>query len=217
MPKLRWPVVLFDLDGTLADSISLVVASYAYAFSTVNGRTIDPEQAKRWIGETLATTMAREDPSNTDRLQAAYRAYCDAHLDMIGGYPGVPGLLARLRASGATTGVVTSKGRDIAVATMARAGVAQAIELVCSRESTTVHKPDPAPLLEAASILGVAPQDCVYVGDAVHDIRAARAACMAAVAVTWGAGVRDELVALGPDAICDDADQLTRVLFSHES
>jgi len=212
MPNLRWPVVLFDLDGTLADSIGLVVASYTYAFSTVCGRRIDPDHAKHWIGETLAITMGREDPANSDRLMTAYRTYCDAHLDMIHGYPGVPELLARLREAGATTGVVTAKGRDIALATMAHAGVADVIELICSRESTTVHKPDPAPLLAAASILGVTPELCVYVGDAVHDIKAARAAGMAAVAVAWGAGVRDELAALNPDALCDDADQLMRVL-----
>ena len=212
MPQLRWPVVLFDLDGTLADSIGLVVASYEYAFSTVTGRHVEAEVARHWIGETLAITMTREDPANADRLQAAYRLYCDANLDMIGAYPGVPQLLVRLRAAGATMGVVTAKGRDIALATMARAGVAETIGLVCSRESTTVHKPDPAPLLAAADQLGVAPQSCVYVGDAVHDIRAARAADMAAVAVAWGAGVRDELTALNPDAICDDAAALERCL-----
>jgi len=214
MRTLRWPVVLFDLDGTLANSIDLVVASYAYAFSTVDDRPIDPERAKHWIGETLAITMAREDAANSDKLQAAYRAYCNANLDMIDSYPGVPELLAELRRAGATTGVVTSKGHDIALATIARAGVGDVIELVCSRESTTIHKPDPEPLLAAAAKLGVAPEVCAYVGDAVHDVKAARAAGMAAIAVTWGAGVRDELVALCPDALCDDAAALERTLFT---
>ena len=77
---------------------------------------------------------------------------------------------------------------------------------------TTAHKPAPDPLLHAAAALGVDPGSCVYVGDATVDVLSARAAGMAAVAVTWGAGERDALVALRPDAVVDDVPALAAYL-----
>jgi len=215
MPKLRWSVVLFDLDGTLANTIDLVVASYGAAFAVI-GRTVEREQAKHWIGETLAQTFAREAPDDGAAMEAAYRDNYDAHLDDIRRYPGVPELLDDLKAAGAITGVVTAKRRAVAAVTMQRAGVAGRIDLVGAMEDSALHKPDPEPLLVAAAKLGATPRDCVYVGDAVHDIEAAHAAGMAVIAVTWGAGVRDELVALHPDALCDDADALRAALVTWE-
>jgi len=212
MRKTRWPVVLFDLDGTLANSIDLVVASYTHAFASVTGRAITREQAKRWIGETLAQTFAREDPTHAAALQDAYRARFNNHMDQIGGYPGLPQLLADLRAAGATLGVVTSKRHDAALGTMRQAGVEGLIELVGCMEDTAAHKPDPEPLLAAAAKLGVDPNSCAYVGDAVYDVKASRAAGMASVIVTWGAGERQELSALKPDALCDDVESLRDVL-----
>jgi len=222
MPELRWPVVLFDLDGTLANSIDLVVASYACAFASI-GRRIDPAVARHWIGETLAVTFARECPADAATLPDVYRAYYEAHIDQVGGYAGVAGLLADLRTAGVTTGVVTAKRRDAATATMAAAGVAGLIDLLGTAEDTAAHKPDPEPLLAAFAKISGARQDgpaltrsdVVYVGDAVHDVLAAQAAGMAAIAVTWGAGVRTELAALHPDCLCDDAAALRLALGRH--
>jgi len=211
MPNLRWPVVLFDLDGTLADSIDLVIASYNAAFATI-GRSVDREVALHWIGETLKTTLAREAPGHGPDLEVAYRAYFADHIDQISGYPGGPELVASLNDAGAVTGVVTAKKREVAVKTMRQAGVEGLIDLICAMEDTTAHKPDPEPLLAAAAKLGVAPEICVYIGDATHDVMAAKAAGMAVIAVTWGAGEPDELAALNPDAVVKDAAGLKALL-----
>jgi len=209
---LRWPVVLFDLDGTLANSIDLVVASYTHAFASVTGAPTNAETAKRWIGETLRTTFGREAPGHTDELEEAYRNYYAERLDAIHGYPGMTRLLKSLRDAGAITGVVTAKRRETALVTMRQAGVEGLIDLVGAMEDTSAHKPDPAPLLAAASKLGVEPADCVYIGDAVHDVQAAHAAGMEVIAVTWGAGVTSDLMAA--DIVCDDAKALTQALFA---
>jgi len=207
MPNLRWPVVLFDLDGTLANSIDLVIASYRAAFATI-GRTVDRDVALHWIGETLRQTFPREAPGHGPDMEVAYRAYFADHIDQITGYPGVPDLLASLRDAGAVTGVVTAKKREVALTTMRQAGVEGLIDLVGAMEDTTVHKPDPAPLLAAAAKLGVLPETCVYIGDATYDVMAAKGAGMAVIAVTWGAGLSDELAALNPDAMAADAEEL---------
>ncbi len=79
-------------------------------------------------------------------------------------------------------------------------------------EDTTEHKPDPAPLLVAVERMGGSVAEAVYVGDAVVDVRAARAAGMAAVAVTWGAGARADVVAARPDVVADTVDDLRAAL-----
>ena len=212
MTHLRWPTLLFDLDGTLANSIDLIVASYDYAFVSVTGRGVTREQACRWIGQTLQSTFQVEDPEHAAQLEAAYRAYNMAHLDQIKNYPGVANLLEDLRAAGAATGVVTAKGRDAADASLKQLGLDALIEVACTREDTTAHKPDPAPLLAGLARLGASPGQAAYIGDATWDVLAAQAAGMAAIAVTWGAGQRDELAALHPDALIGDALELRSLL-----
>ena len=209
----RWPLVLFDLDGTLANSLDVIVASYEYAFGTVTGRVIARAEALTWIGQGLDQTFGREDPAHAAALSAAYREFNEAHVDaMITGYPGVPDLLRDLRAAGVVTGVVTAKRRPIALRTMRLAGVEGLIDLAASDEDTLAHKPDPAPLLAACARLGLEPSTGCYVGDAIGDMRAAQGAGMAAIAVTWGAGVEADLVATRPDALCPDVPALRHVL-----
>jgi len=208
----RWPLVLFDLDGTLANSIDLIVASYNHALSSIVGRTVTPEVARSWIGQTLAQTFRHEDPAHAAAMETAYREHYAAHLDMITGYPGVPEVLRDLVAAGAATGIVTAKRAEVARWTITQAGLDGVVPLLGAMENTTSHKPDPAPLLAACAVLGADPTTGCYVGDAVYDIQAAHAAGMVAVAVTWGAGVTSELVATGPDHLCRDADELRAVL-----
>ncbi len=86
------------------------------------------------------------------------------------------------------------------------------VDVVAGLEDTERHKPDPAPLLHGAAGLGVDPATCVYVGDAVVDVEAARAAGMGAVAVTWGAGEAGALAASGPDAVLDTVGELAAFL-----
>ena len=85
-------------------------------------------------------------------------------------------------------------------------------QILAASEDTTDHKPNPAPLLHGAARLSVPVQQCVYVGDAVVDIQAAQAAGMASIAVTWGAGDRDALIAAAPDHLADTAEQLQHLL-----
>jgi len=84
--------------------------------------------------------------------------------------------------------------------------------LLATLEDTERHKPLPDPLLHAVAVLGVEPASCVYVGDAVVDIEAARAAGMDAIAVTWGAGLATDLDAAAPDASADSVADLRQVL-----
>lgn len=208
-----WPAVLFDLDGTLVDTIPLIVASYQHAFREVLGEEVDAQRARAWIGRPLLTALLEESPEHGHRLDEVYRVWNRANTErLLRRVEGVPPLLARMAAAGVRCGVVTSKRHEPARLALETAGLARIVDLVVALEDTARHKPDPAPLLHGAVALGVDPAACVYVGDAPVDIEAARAAGMGAVAVTWGAGGRDALVAAGPDAVHDTVATLARQL-----
>ena len=210
---LRWQTILFDLDGTLADTIPLIVASYQHAFREVRGEEIDEVRARAWIGRPLLGALLEEDPERGHELDRTYREWNLANTSrLIQRYAGVPEMLSALTAAGADVHVVTSKRRDTARLALAAVGIDHLVDVLGALEDTTRHKPEPDPLLEAARRLGIDPTSAVYVGDATVDVLAATAAGMAAVAVTWGAGERDALEATGPEAVVDTVAELTAYL-----
>jgi len=210
---LRHRVVLFDLDGTLADTIPLIVASYQHAFRTVLAEEVEEPRARAWIGRPLLPALLEESPDHGHELDRVYREWNLANTGrLIRRYAGVPEMLETLTAAGATCAVATSKRRETARLALVGVGIDHLVDVVAALEDTTEHKPQPEPLLHAAASLGVDPADCVYVGDATVDMLAARAAGMAAVAVTWGAGERSALAATHPDAVVDTVGDLTAYL-----
>lgn len=215
MTRLRptWPVVLFDLDGTLANTIPLIIASYQHAFRTVLSEEVDEDVARAWIGRPLLDALLEEAPDHGHELDRVYREWNVANTErLIRSYPGVPDMLTELGEAGVRMGVVTSKRHFQATLAMELVGITGLIDLVSTLESTAEHKPHPAPLLHAATVLDVDPLDCVYVGDATVDVLAAGAAGMSSVAVPWGAGLPDHLRDAGADHLCHTVEELTGLL-----
>ncbi|HYN28722.1 MAG TPA: HAD hydrolase-like protein [Dermatophilaceae bacterium] len=212
-PTPRWRTVLFDLDGTLADTIPLIVASYQHAWRTVLGVEADEAGARAWIGRPLLPALLEESPEHGHELDRVYREWNLANTDrLIRRYAGVPELVVALTAAGVRCAVVTSKRRATARLALTGVGLDGVVDVVTALEDTSEHKPSPVPLRHGAEAVGRRPEECAYVGDAVVDVRAAQAAGMAAVAVTWGAGRREDLAAAGPDHLVDTVDELQEVL-----
>lgn len=211
----RWPVVVFDLDGTLVDTVDLIVASYQHAFATVLDRQVPRAAITGWIGRPLIEAMRHESPEHADELYEAYTAWNIAHTDdLIRTYPGAREVLIELLAAGAQIAVATSKRREPAARALQLAGMAELIEVRAALEDTTTHKPDPAPIRHACASLGVEvdPSTVVYVGDAVVDVLAGQAAGASTVAVAWGAGSPEELAAAGPTAQATSTAHLLDIL-----
>ncbi len=205
--------VLFDLDGTLADTIPLIVASYQHAFRAVLGEEVAEARARTWVGRSLLEVLLEISPEHGHELDRVYREWNLAHTSaLIRRYPGADELLTTLAAAGVPAAVATSKRRDTARTALDAVGLGGRLEVVAALEDTARHKPAPDPLLHAAAALQVDPARCVYVGDAVVDVQAAHAAGMTAVAVTWGAGERDDLRAARPAAVVETFAELTAVL-----
>ena len=104
-----------------------------------------------------------------------------------------------MRARGYRLGIVTSKSRPQAELAFRLCALEPLVDVTICAEDTTHLKPAPDPLLLAAARLDVAPARCLYVGDTIHDLGAARAAGMASAAAPWGAGAHEALAALAPD------------------
>lgn len=213
MADSRWPTILFDLDGTLADTIPLIIASYQHAFREILGEEVSDARARAWIGRPLLEALLEESPERGHDLDRVYREWNLANTErLILAYDGVPEMLLALDGAGRRSAVVTSKRRTTAQLALRHVGIEPLISVAAALEDTTVHKPNPAPLLHGALVLGADPASSVYVGDATVNILAAQAAGMSSVAVTWGAGLRDELVAVGPDHVCDSVAELQALL-----
>jgi pyrophosphatase PpaX len=122
-------------------------------------------------------------------------------------------VLTRLKDEGRRLGVVTAKRRETVRLAFSYLPLERFFDVVVGSDDTERHKPDPQPLAHALDLLKATRDDAVYVGDSPFDIRAAKAAGMHSVAVTWG-GIhpRERLEAEQPDAVVDSAEELLGVL-----
>ena len=212
---MRFPVVLFDLDGTLIDSGPIILASMKHASVTVLGREPDEERVRAAIGGPgLIAQMRDLAPDRDDEHADAYRAHNEPLHAELEGFPGVLELLPVLRDEGRTLGIVTAKRLKTVDLALDRFPVLrETMDVVIGAEDSERHKPEPDPLLEAVRRLDVDPGDAAYVGDSPFDVRAAKAAGMLAVAVGWGGIHPDERLSREkPDALVHTAEELHGLL-----
>ena len=211
---MRFPVVLFDLDGTVIDSGAIILASMRHAVKEVLGAEPPDELLMAAVGGPgLEAQMHALAPDRVEELVTVYRAHNEPLHDELLCCAGVEDVLVRLKEEGRRLALVTAKRRATVELAFNALPLRQFFETVVGGDETRGHKPDPEPLLLAAERMDVEPRDCAYVGDSPFDIRAAKAAEMFAVAVTWG-GIHDrpKLEAEEPDAIVDNAEDLYGVL-----
>jgi pyrophosphatase PpaX len=211
---MRFPVVLFDLDGTVVDSGEIILASMRHATREVLGREYADEELMQAVGGPgLEAQMNALAPDRAEELVLSYRAHNEPLHDGLEPCTGMEAVLRRLKEEGRRLGVVTAKRRSTVELAFRSVPLGHLFETVVGGDETERHKPDPEPLLLAAERLGADPRRTAYVGDSPFDVRAAKAAGMYAVAVTWGRiHDRARLEAEEPDAIVDTAKELLAVL-----
>lgn len=201
--------VVFDLDGTVVDTVELIVESFRHATRAVLGRTLPDDVILAGVGRPLMVQMRRLSASHAQELFDTYREYNHRrHDELVKGYDGMAGLLEGLRAAGKRLGIVTSKSADTTRMAFRAVDLEEHFDVVVTAGDTDEHKPSPTPLRLCLERLGAVPEGSLYVGDSPVDVEAGRAAGMATAAVAWGVFGREALLAVGPDFWVEEPGEL---------
>ncbi len=212
---MRWPTILFDFDGTLVDSIELILESYRQTMRVHRPDGHWPDAL--WL-EGLGTPLRvqfrhfTDDPAEVEAMIATYRAWNLANHDsMVTAYPGAVDAVKALKAKGARMGIVTSKNLHALEKGLRLVGMDGVFDSFVTSDSMDASKPDPAPVLAGIRELGGDARRTVMVGDSPHDIAAGRGAGAATVACLWGPFTRARLEEERPDHWAADFGELLRL------
>jgi phosphoglycolate phosphatase len=213
--------VIFDLDGTLADTSGDLIAAANVCFREMGvGDMLDMQSdqatalrgGKAMLKLGLSRMEGGGDPALVDRyypmLLEAYGAAIDVHTTL---YPGAMEAIERLKAQGYGVGICTNKPEALAEMLLTRLQVRGAFGSLVGADTLPVRKPDPAPLFEAARRAGGLPGACLLVGDSDTDRNTARAAGVPSILVTFGPAGGD-MAALEPEALLQHYEDLPRVV-----
>jgi pyrophosphatase PpaX len=207
--------VLFDLDGTLIDSIELILNSARYAFRDRAGYVPSDAEWLTGVGIPLVSMFRRyaNDEAEVDALIGKYREYQLEHHDrLVRCYDAVVETVDHIRAAGHPVAIVTSKAGWLARRGLDHVGLGPHFDLIIGCDSCQKHKPDPEPVRLALEQLNYAAEDAVFVGDSVHDMEAGRAAGVTTIGALWGPFTREDLAASQPDLFLERISDLPTVL-----
>ncbi|WP_435594123.1 phosphoglycolate phosphatase [Proluteimonas luteida] len=213
-PNFPWPVVLFDLDGTLVDSASDITEAVNRMLEELGCARVGEALVRSWIGdgarELIATALAHagssEDP---DALMPRFlHHYADCLLLHPQLYPGVPETLQALYARGVRMAVCTNKPERFVAPLLGALGIARWFDAIVGAGTLPERKPSPQPILHLAAHFGVPAAQCLMVGDSGTDAGAAIAAGAPLVLVSYGYPRAFDLHGCGAVAVIDRFDEL---------
>jgi pyrophosphatase PpaX len=215
MPTIR--TVLFDLDGTLIDSLRLILDSYHH---TLAQHGLPPRTDAEWlkgVGTPLTVQLAewRDQIGTLEAMIATYREYNLTHHDrMVTVYPGVLNAVRALRNRGRQTGLVTSKNRHGALRGLSLVGLEALMDVMVCADEVSNPKPHPEPVQKAVTLLGADPATTLYVGDSVHDMHSGRAAGVLTAAALWGPFQKKHLEEAAPNYWLEKPEDLVALVDS---
>jgi pyrophosphatase PpaX len=204
--------VLFDLDGTLLNSLPLIEATFRHAFETLdipweNGAVM------KTVGLPLRDACRQFAGERWREMFDCYiKHQLQIHDEYIKVFPGALETLAEIKPLVKGVGVVTSKRRPMAERGIAVTGLGRYLDHLVALEDVEKPKPDAEPVRRGMEKFGAAPEQTVFVGDSYFDIESGRNAGVITVGVTWGMASRAELEAAGPDFLVETWAGLASVL-----
>lgn len=211
----RYRAILFDLDGTLVDSLELILASYRHTMAHHLGYTPPDEEWLRTMGTPLRAQLASF-ANSTEQLEAMFRTYIDhneaSHAHMIRPFPGMRQAVSAIKAVGYRLAVVTSKIGDHAMRELRTCRLDGYFDDMVSATDVTRPKPDPQPVLLGLERIGAKADETLMVGDSLFDLQAARAAGVDVAAALWGPFERDRLAEGSPEYWLADVSELLALL-----
>lgn len=208
---MRMNAYLFDLDGTLLNSIELILRSFHHT-ARIHGR---PERSDAYwlagIGTPLRVQLNKMASSRDelDKMLDTYRSYnLQRHDEMAAAYPGIVDVVKTLYRENAELALVTSKLSYGANKGLRLLGLEDEFSIRICADDVVRGKPDPEPVLKALAALDASPSEAVFIGDSEHDIEAGRSAGVQTAAVSWGPFPREALEAAGPSYWIETPEQI---------
>jgi HAD superfamily hydrolase (TIGR01509 family) len=207
--------LIFDLDGTLADTLPLIYEAFNDAFEPVTGERMTPEEIRGMFGPPDNYVIRdRVEPEQREAALARYAAtYERRHQELVELFDGMDRLLADLHTQGVRLAVVTGKSRSTALMTLDLLGVLDRFDVVYAGDDVERQKPDPMALSMALNDL--AHDDlgsAAMIGDSAADMLAGKRAGIATIGVLWGSPDHKDLLAASPDVICETIPDLREAL-----
>lgn len=211
----RFGAVLFDLDGTLIDSIGLIVDSYHATFAHFG---LPPRSDEEWlhgIGTPLRAQLAgcAPDEATLEAMIAVYRDYnITNHDTRVEPFPGIVDAVRALAKAGVKLAVVTSKNRVGTLRGLRKAGLVDDIATLVCVDDVAKPKPHREPVDRAVALLGADPRTTLFVGDSLHDMHSGRAAEVGTGAALWGPFDREHLAPSEPTHWLASPEELLRLV-----
>ena len=211
--RVRFPVVLFDLDGTVVDSGGIILASMRHATRTVLGREISDEALMAAVGGPGLEAQMLEfgGQENLEALIMTYRAHNEPLHDRLEAFAGMDDVLIALKEGGRKLGLVSAKRRSTVELAFAATAIGHLFDVVVGGDEAARQKPAPDTLLLALERLDERPENAVYVGDSPYDMSAAKSGGLYAIGVTWD-GVHDRSLLAEADETVDTPEELLAAL-----
>lgn len=215
---MRYTTVLFDLDGTLLDTLDDLTDAVNRTLSRCGLPQRDRREVRSFLGNGARYLMEHAAPGvageRFEQLLRDYKADYDANCRVkTAPYPGIDALLRALRAAGCRTGIISNKP-DSAVQPLYEAFFADTMDTAVGEREGIRLKPAPDTVLAAMERLGAAAEQTLYVGDSEVDIRTAQNAGVDCASVTWGFRDPEELKRSGAQMLFDTAEALQAYLLS---
>jgi pyrophosphatase PpaX len=200
---MQLKAVLFDLDGTLMDSVSTILESNQAACAEM-GIPYDEALIKSWIGIPLETQAQRLAKGRESEFIDTYRRIYLGDLDKTFKlFPDTLPMLDTLKKNGYLTALVTSKGLVGTTRCVHLAGMAGKFDVIITCDDVENPKPHPEPVIKAMEKLNVMPDESIYVGDSFFDYQSANGAGVKMAAVSWGARSKEDLLTVCPGMVFD--------------
>ena len=210
---MRYQAVLFDMDGTVLDTLGDLANAVNHTLRAFGMPEHSRRECAGFLGNGAAWLIAHAVPAGTGEektaeVLAAYKPWYDSHCAIeTAPYPGVTGMMEKLKAAGVRQAVISNK-QDSAVRLLAEQHFPGLLEIAVGESARVRRKPNPDAVLEALRHMGVSPEDAIYVGDTEVDVQTAENAGLACAVVGWGFRTEEELREVWTGRIFQSAGEL---------
>jgi len=215
-----YKLAIFDMDGTLLDTLHDIAASANYALRQKGYREHTVEEYKEFIGHgpvhliTMAAPPGRRDAESIGELRGLFSAHYALHdKDLTKPYPGIPEVLSTLKQSGTKIAVYSNKPHKN-TAQLCKLFFPGLVDIPVGFQDGVPPKPDPAAGFEILKHFAVSGKETAYIGDSGVDMMTGRALGTFTIGVSWGFRPREELISEGASAIADNTEELINLLLT---